>query len=601
MSHFEILLLIIIIILVAVIAYTIWRIYKFNSLQGCPYDRAPIGMIRQNINGGDIYMSNMANDIINGDALLCLEDIGKLFCDKHSDIYHNELSLLKSEGEDFAIIVDGKKYGHSFHVLGNRSGSNLEIWIEDSSLLIWLSKLLSNHENELLVMQALFDILPFPVWWREGKDLSLSGCNKIYAKLLAKNKRKIISEQIELGDGVIAENGKNLARRASNSNFPQSESHYLVVDGKRRLFDFNECKMTGNEKFMLGYAIDQTHMEESQSILGIHMSAHNQVLEMIGSAIVIYGSDKRLKFFNSAYCNMWNLNDQILQENMLVGEIIEILRNRNQMPEIIDFPTYKKQLENKFNSLMESEEELLHLPDERTIRMVTSPHPLGGLMFVFEDVTNSLALEQSYNTLIAVQQETMNNLYEGVAVFGSDGRVNVWNKVFSDIWHIPEKILYNNPHISELIHIAKSRLIIDDDWEYKRNKLILSITNPTPSKCRTTLVDGMVLDIINVPLPDGQCLVLYQDVSDKIRIEKELSDSVYAFEEENLSKIQLLENLSKKLHSSLHSIQGLTNILQRQDSGKLNIAQKKYIDNINQELDVLLNITANDLTSNIDR
>ena len=41
-----------------------------------------------------------------------------------------------------------------------------------------------------------------------------------------------------------------------------------------------------------------------------------------------------------------------------------------------------------------------------------SPHPFGGLTFVYEDVTDKLALERSYNTLIEVQRETLDNLYE---------------------------------------------------------------------------------------------------------------------------------------------------------------------------------------------
>jgi len=70
-------------------------------------------------------------------------------------------------------------------------------------------------------------------------------------------------------------------------------------------------------------------------------------------------------------------------------------------------------------SLIEPESELLHLPDGRTLSMSVSPHPLGGLIFVYEDVTDRLALERSYNTLIEVQRETLDNLFEAIAVFGS--------------------------------------------------------------------------------------------------------------------------------------------------------------------------------------
>ena len=44
------------------------------------------------------------------------------------------------------------------------------------------------------------------------------------------------------------------------------------------------------------------------------------------------------------------------------------------------------------------------------------PHPLGGLLFTFEDVTDKFALEASYNNLIAVQRTTLNH-YRFSSVF----------------------------------------------------------------------------------------------------------------------------------------------------------------------------------------
>ena len=70
------------------------------------------------------------------------------------------------------------------------------------------------------------------------------------------------------------------------------------------------------------------------------------------------------------------------------------------------------------------------------MRLVISPHPFGGLTFVYEDVTDRLALERSYNTLIEVQRETLDNLFEGIAVFGSDGRLKLPNPAYRQIWEL---------------------------------------------------------------------------------------------------------------------------------------------------------------------
>ncbi len=40
---------------------------------------------------------------------------------------------------------------------------------------------------------------------------------------------------------------------------------------------------------------------------------------------------------------------------------------------------------------------------------------------MFEDVSGLVTLESNYNRLIGVQKGTLDNLYEGVALFGSTG------------------------------------------------------------------------------------------------------------------------------------------------------------------------------------
>src|SRR3546814_12122247 len=96
-----------------------------------------------------------------------------------------------------------------------------------------------------------------------------------------------------------------------------------------------------------------------------------------------------------------------------------MLRERRRLPEVADFRAYKQARLSMFQAVLEPREEYLYLPDDTTVREIAAPHPLGGLMFVYEDVTDRLALERSYNTLTAVQRETPNELRGGVVVYGT--------------------------------------------------------------------------------------------------------------------------------------------------------------------------------------
>src|SRR5262249_93608 len=141
-----------------------------------------------------------------------------------------------------------------------------------------------------------------------------------------------------------------------------------------------------------------------------------------------------------------------------------------------DFRAYKRTQLAMFTSLIEPHQELLHLPDDRTLSMSVSPHPLGGLIFVYEDVTDRLALERSYNTLIEVQRETLDSRFEIIAVFGSEGRLKLHNPAYSRIWDLSESDLAGEPHIGEIIE--KTRAFYDNggDWPAMKARIIGQIS-----------------------------------------------------------------------------------------------------------------------------
>src|SRR5690606_41817638 len=89
-----------------------------------------------------------------------------------------------------------------------------------------------------------------------------------------------------------------------------------------------------------------------------------------------------------------------------------------------------------------------HLPDGRTLRVIASPQPKGGMTWVFESLTEKINLESRYNAIVQVQSETLDNLAEGVAVFGSDGRLRLSNPAFRRLWGITDKFIDGDVHIT---------------------------------------------------------------------------------------------------------------------------------------------------------
>lgn len=265
-----------------------------------------------------------------------------------------------------------------------------------------------------------------------------------------------------------------MARETSTA---QSDTRKFVVAGERRVYEVTEAPLsTGGD---MGFARDVTAREDARTDLKRHTQAHAAVMDRLHSAIAIFGPDRKLRFFNEAYMRLWKLDEPWLQSSPTHGEILDLLREARRIPEAADFRAFKSQVMSQYASVLAPEEEVQHLSDGRTLRVITAPHPFGGLMFLYEDISDRLELESARNTLAAVQRATLDHLFEGVAVFGGDGRLKLYNTRFAALWALDAVFLASEPHVSDVAE--QCRPLFPPGWTGVKDKVVMRTLDRTPA------------------------------------------------------------------------------------------------------------------------
>ncbi len=228
------------------------------------------------------------------------------------------------------------------------------------------------------------------------------------------------------------------------------------------------------------------------------------------------------------------------------------------------------------------------MPDGTTLRMVITAHPGGGLLYFYGDVSDQLELERARNLLIAVQQATLDNLAEAVAVFGGDGCLKLANPRYGAMWGLDAAFIARHPHIFEIAE--RCRLLIDHggDWARAKERMVLSVLDRAAATTRVEQPDKVVIDRTSVPLPDGANLRTYLDVTDSIRIERALRERNEALLAADALKWRFLANVSYELRTPLNTVIGFTEILLREYCGTLNEQQRDYTDGIKESSHELL-------------
>jgi adenylate cyclase len=209
----------------------------------------------------------------------------------------------------------------------------------------------------------------------------------------------------------------------------------------------------------------------------------------------------------------------------------------------------------------------------------------------------------------AVLRVTMDNMAHGVLMFDREQKLAAWNRQVAKLLELPEAFLAGEPYFADFIRLLAERGeygAVDVEAEIRRFTAEAG-QHRTFERCRP---DGTFLEIRHNPLPDGEIVIIYTDITERKRYEETLTAARDQAEAMSRTKSTFLANMSHELRTPLNAIIGLSEMMvanaprfgtekAAEPLRRVHRAGKHLLDLINQVLD-LSKIEAGKLDLNLE-
>lgn len=474
---------------------------------------------------------------------------------------------------DFDIpCVDGRLRRAEGRTVGGRAVVRLLDETEARRELVAAAAQSAAADRERLRLLTALDLAPLLVW-RRDRSGRLTWANAAYAKAVeAETSAAAVAAEVELLSGEKSGTAA-LARLARETGRPQRARRKLAISGALRSLELLE---TPTEEGSLGYAQDLTREAEAEAALRRHEEASEQTLDAVRVGLALFDREERLSFCNQAMARLWSMGDAEIAARPTLGEAFDHLRARRRLPEERDYGVWRAEQMRLIRALSGQQvfDSYWHRPDGRTVHVGWRAHPLGGVLAVFEDVTESLALKSQYKSARSTQRTMLSHLREGVALFGSDGALQLANQAFVEIWNLPD-FGEARPHVTEIARLCGALYDDPNMWD----GVVAQVAGAGDPRrfWRRALRrrDGSTVQMAAAPLPDGATLLTTLRADEALEGPPPAPGAAESAGAAALKPrvLRAIGSAGQDLRTSLNVISGFANALEQGERGPLGGAQ----------------------------
>ncbi|WP_084314146.1 hybrid sensor histidine kinase/response regulator NahK/ErcS' [Pseudomonas jinjuensis] len=229
-------------------------------------------------------------------------------------------------------------------------------------------------------------------------------------------------------------------------------------------------------------------------------TAHQHLLdaiESISDAFVLFDPQQRIVLFNERYRDFWSQTRARVRAGMRLEEVRRLAQGSGLIVEE--------------QRSRDDEHTLYRLRNDRWVRVSERPTRDGGLVVLYTDITEikqseTLRREQAVAQKSHLLQRAVDNLSQGVAMVGSDGTLELWNRRFLELCGLAPI----EPHRPFAEVMAESELPL-------LTPASSSFAGTPLAALEQRLFDGRMLEIRTHALPTGGFVNTFTDITERYR------------------------------------------------------------------------------------
>ncbi|MGI3164171.1 PAS-domain containing protein [Pseudooceanicola sp. 200-1SW] len=272
--------------------------------------------------------------------------------------------------------------------------------------------------------------LPIPAWTL-ADDGTIDGGNPAFARLAD----RLLADPDSLAplrrpaEGAKAPEGQStLGYRAHLPAAGRRAEVWLDISARRNGAGGWDCA-----------AQDVTALVVAEQAQRDFVQTLTKTFAQLSTGLAIFDRARQLILFNPALLDLTRLSPEFLASRPALAHFFDHLRDHQIMPEPKSYASWRDHLTALVSAATDGRlQETWSLPGGATYRVTGRPHPNGAVAFLFEDISDQIAMTRRFRQQLSLSQSVLDAFTDGIVIFANDGTLSYCNSAYRALFALPE-------------------------------------------------------------------------------------------------------------------------------------------------------------------